>query len=60
MAELKDAFALFDRIGEGVISTKNLAFVMGSIGYKSTQTELEQMIREVDQDGLFECFIHFV
>ncbi len=52
-AELKDAFALFDRLGGGVISTKDLAFVMRSIGYQTTPSELEQMIREVDQDGLF-------
>jgi len=49
--ELKDAFALFDRLGGGVISTKDLAFVMRSIGYQTTPSELEQMIREVDQDG---------
>lgn len=51
--ELKDAFALFDRLGGGMISTKDLAFVMRSIGYQTTPSELEQMIREVDQDGLF-------
>jgi len=50
--ELKDAFALFDRLGGGVISTKDLAFVMRSIGYQTTPSELEQMIQEVDQDGL--------
>ena len=53
--ELKDAFALFDRLGGGMISTKDLSFVMHSIGYQTTSTELEQMIREVDQDGLFSC-----
>jgi len=36
-----------------VISTKDLAFVMRSIGYQTTPSELEQMIQEVDQDGLF-------
>lgn len=49
--KLKDAFALFDRLGGGVISTKDLAFVMRSIGYQTTPSELEQMIQEVDQDG---------
>lgn len=36
-----------------MISTKDLAFVMRSIGYQTTPSELEKMIREVDQDGLF-------
>ncbi len=48
---LKEAFALFDRLGGGVIRTKDLAYVMHSIGYQTTPSELEQMIREVDQDG---------
>jgi Ca2+-binding EF-hand superfamily protein len=55
--ELKDAFALFDRLGGGVISTKDLAFVMRSIGYQTTPSELEQMIQEVDQDGSSLFFI---
>ncbi|CAF2426691.1 unnamed protein product [Rotaria sp. Silwood2] len=49
--QLKEAFALFDRIGGGVIRTKDLAYVIHSIGYQTTPAELEQMIREVDQDG---------
>lgn len=57
MIELKDAFALFDRLGGGMISTKDLAFVMRSIGYQTTPSELEQMIREVDQDGSFEEYV---
>ena len=52
--ELKEAFALFDRVGSGVIRTKDLGHVMRSIGYQASPSELEQMIREVDQDGLLE------
>ncbi len=36
-----------------MISTKDLAFVMRSIGYQTTLSELEQMIREADQDGSY-------
>lgn len=50
---LKDAFALFDRLGGGVIRTKDLAYVMHSIGYQTTSSELEQMIHEADQDGKY-------
>ncbi|CAF0787123.1 unnamed protein product [Adineta steineri] len=49
--KLKEAFALFDRLGGGLISIKDLAYVMHSIGYQTTSSELECMIREVDRDG---------
>ncbi|CAF0729933.1 unnamed protein product [Adineta steineri] len=49
--KLKEAFALFDRVGSGVIRTKDLEHVMHSIGYQATSAELERMIREVDLDG---------
>jgi len=55
--ELKEAFALFDRIGRGAIRTKDLAYVMHSIGYQTTPTELEQMIREADQDGWLNYYL---
>ena len=50
-SELKEAFALFDRFGGGMIRSRDLAFVMRSIGYQTNPIELEKMIREVDQDG---------
>ncbi|CAF1171357.1 unnamed protein product [Adineta ricciae] len=49
--KLKEAFALFDRVGGGVIRTKDLEHVMQCIGYQTTPGELEQMIQEVDIDG---------
>ncbi|CAF3297356.1 unnamed protein product [Rotaria socialis] len=49
--KLKEAFSLFDRLGGGVISIQDLAFVIRSIGYQTTPSELESMIREVDRDG---------
>ena len=49
--ELKEAFALFDRVGGGVIRTKDLEHVMKCIGYRTTPGELEQMIQEADIDG---------
>ena len=51
--ELKEAFALFDRVGGGAIRRKDLADVIHSIGYQTTSAELEQMMGEVDQDGKF-------
>ena len=50
-AEFKEAFTLFDKDGNGTISTKELETVMTSLGQKPTLAELEMMIKEVDVDG---------
>ena len=50
-AEFKEAFTLFDKDGDGTISTKELETVMTSLGQKPTLAELEMMIKEVDIDG---------
>merc|ERR1712173_411860 len=51
IAEFKEAFSLFDKDGDGTISTKELGTVMNSLGQKPTPQELENMIKEVDTDG---------
>ncbi|CZR64427.1 probable calmodulin [Phialocephala subalpina] len=50
-AELKAAFAVFDKDNDGVISAKELREVMASIGEKLTDAEVEEVMREVDRDG---------
>ena len=50
-AEFREAFALFDKDGDGTISTKELGTVMNSLGQKPSAAELESMINEVDADG---------
>ena len=52
-AELKEAFGLFDKDGDGDISTKELGTVMRSLGQNPSDEELEDMVREVDVDGVF-------
>merc|ERR1711967_94058 len=50
-AEFKEAFLLFDKDGDGTITTKELGTVMRSLGQTPTEAELHDMINEVDNDG---------
>ncbi|KAI3362942.1 hypothetical protein L3Q82_011623, partial [Scortum barcoo] len=47
----KEAFSLFDKDGDGTITTKELGTVMRSLGQNPTEAELQDMINEVDADG---------
>jgi calmodulin len=51
ISEFKEAFSLFDKDGDGQITTKELGTVMRSLGQNPTEAELRDMIREVDQDN---------
>ncbi|GBG28898.1 Calmodulin [Hondaea fermentalgiana] len=51
IAEFKEAFSLFDKDGDGTITTKELGTVMRSLGQNPTEAELMDMINEVDADG---------
>ncbi|MBA0806514.1 hypothetical protein Gohar_005965 [Gossypium harknessii] len=50
IAEFKEAFSLFDKDGDGCITTKDLETVMRSLGQNPTEAELQGMINEVDAD----------
>lgn len=52
-SEFKEAFSLFDKDGDGTITTSELGTVMRSLGQNPTEAELQDMINEVDADG--EC-----
>lgn len=51
IAEFKEAFSLFDKDGDGTITTKELGTVMRSLGQNPTEAELSDMVNEVDADG---------
>ncbi len=50
-AELKEAFRVFDRDGNGMISAAELKYVMTNLGEKLSNEEAEEMVREADLDG---------
>lgn len=51
ISEFKEAFLLFDKDGDGNISSKELGTVMRSLGQNPTEAEIRDMIKEVDTDG---------
>jgi len=50
-AEFREAFGLFDKNGDGTISSTELGTIMRSLGQNPTESELQDMINEVDVDG---------
>ena len=53
VAEYREAFTMFDKDGDGTISTKELGVVMRSLGQNPTEQELQEIINEVDIDGTY-------
>eukprot|EP00948_MAST-09A_sp_MAST-9A-sp1_P000616 g616.t1 len=51
IAELREAFALFDRDGDGTISVDELGTVVSSLGQVASQEDLETMLKIADADG---------
>ena len=49
--EIREAFRVFDKNGDGVISAAELRHVMTNLGEKITDEEIDEMIREADVDG---------
>ncbi|XP_064621364.1 calmodulin-A-like isoform X2 [Lineus longissimus] len=51
VTEYREAFRLFDKDGDGHITTVELGTVMKSLGQSPSEKELQDMINEVDSDG---------
>ena len=51
VAELQEAFRLFDKDGNGLISFEELGHVMKNLGENLTDSEIGEMMNEADSDG---------
>ena len=51
VAELRQAFNEFDADGGGTISTRELGYAMRSLGMNPTETELLDIINEVNNNN---------
>ncbi|XP_074869324.1 calcium-binding protein 7 isoform X1 [Carettochelys insculpta] len=51
LEEIREAFRVFDRDGNGFISKQELGTAMRSLGYMPNEVELEVIIQRLDMDG---------
>ena len=51
ISEFRMAFSVFDKDGDGTITTKELGEVLKNMGHKPSDGDLEEMLKEVDEDG---------
>jgi len=51
IAVYKDVFSIFDKDGDGTICAAELGSIMRSLGQQPSDTELEDMINEMDTDS---------
>jgi len=49
--ELKEAFRLYDKGGDGYITTKVLKEILRELDNKLTEDDLDNIIEEIDEDG---------
>ncbi len=51
LIELREAFEIFDRDKDGFITIKELGEVMKNLGQAPTESEIQDIINEIDIDG---------
>lgn len=51
VGEFREAFSLFDKDGDGLITVEELASIMRSLGQNPTDDEVRSLIADIDQDN---------
>merc|ERR1712070_1059193 len=51
LAEIREAFELFDIDGSGTIDAKELGTAMRALGMDAKKEEIRKMIEDIDKDG---------
>lgn len=51
LAEIREAFRVLDRDGNGFISKQELGMAMRSLGYMPSEVELAIIMQRLDMDG---------
>ena len=51
MEECKEAFSLFDTKEEGTITTKEMIQIIGYLGQKPTEDEVQEILADIDPSG---------
>jgi calmodulin len=59
-ADIKEAFNVFDENHDGKITADELERVIRRLGMRPTDTDLRQMIEEVDSDSEYTCTLLLV
>ena len=49
--QYREAFSLFDKNGDGKVSTKELGTIMRSLGQNPSEAELKDIVANVDKNG---------
>ncbi|KAJ5079278.1 calmodulin-1 [Anaeramoeba ignava] len=64
IAEFKEAFNLFDKDGDGKITSKEVGVVMRSLGVNPTEAELQDIVNDIDanMNGFieFQSFVNLI
>lgn len=55
LAEIREAFKVLDRDGNGFISKQELGMAMRSLGYMPSEVELAIIMQRLDMDGKSWC-----
>lgn len=58
LAEIREAFRVLDRDGNGFISKQELGMAMRSLGYMPSEVELAIIMQRLDMDGEFPLQTH--